>query len=84
MLTTLIPNIEADADIFEYVDLIDDLGMDSITFISIVVEIESMFEITVSNDMLLIEDFSNVDGIIQIIEDTKSVGDENSSTQEEV
>lgn len=84
LLTTLIPTIEADADIFEYVDLIDDLGMDSITFISIVVEIESMFEITVPDDMLLIENFRNVDGIIQIIEDAKSVGDENSSTQEEV
>lgn len=56
-----------DIDIIEYVDLIDDLGMDSITFISIVVEIEAYFNITVSDDMLLVDNFKKVDDIVNII-----------------
>ena len=54
-------------DIIEYVDLIDDLGMDSITYISIVVEIETHFNIEVSDDMLLLENFRCVDNIVSII-----------------
>ena len=57
-----------DIDIFEYVDLIDDLGMDSITFISIVVEVETHFGIEVQDDMLLLENFKCVDDIVSIVE----------------
>ena len=57
-----------DIDIIEYVDLIDDMGMDSITFISIVVEIEAHFGIEVPDDMLLLENFKCVDDIISVIE----------------
>ena len=42
-----------DIDIIEYVDLIDDLGMDSITFISIVVEVEAHFGIEVPDDFVV-------------------------------
>jgi hypothetical protein len=38
MLNNLFPNSGIGSDVLEYVDLIDDLGMDSITFISTVVE----------------------------------------------
>ena len=55
-------------DIIEYVDLVDDLGMDSITFISIVVEIELHFNIEIPDDMLLLENFKCVDYIVSIIE----------------
>lgn len=61
-----------DIDIIEYVDLIDDLGMDSITFISIVVEIESQFDIEISDDMLLLENFKCVDDIVSIVESALS------------
>ena len=57
-----------DIDIFEYIDLIDDLGMDSITFISIVVEVETHFGIEVQDDMLLLENFKCVDDIVSIVE----------------
>ena len=57
-----------DIDIIKYVDLIDDLGMDSITFISIVVEVEAHFCIEVPDDMLLLENFKCVDDIVSIIE----------------
>lgn len=56
-----------DIDILEYVDLIDDLGMDSITFISIVVEVEACFDIEIPDDMLLMDNFKNVDNIANII-----------------
>ena len=56
-----------DIDILEYVDLIDDLGMDSITFISIVVEVEAHFNIEVPDDMLLMDNFKKVDNIVNII-----------------
>ena len=68
-----------DIDILEYVDLIDDLGMDSITFISIVVEIEAHFEIEVPDEMLLLENFKCVDDIVSIVENEflrKSEGSE--------
>lgn len=57
-----------DIDILEYVDLIDDLGMDSITFISIVMEVEAHFNIEVPDDMLLLENFKCVDDIVSIVE----------------
>ncbi len=64
----LFSDLDFDKDILEYIDLIDDAGMDSITFISIVIEIESIFEITVPDDMLLKEYFRNVDVIMKIVE----------------
>lgn len=70
-----------DTDIIEYIDLIDDAGMDSITFISIVVEIEAKFNITVPDEMLVMDNFRNVDGIVALVEQEKSAveleGDDN-------
>lgn len=57
-----------DTDIVEYTDLIDDMGLDSITFISIVVELESQFNITIPDNMLIMDNFRNVDDIVEIIE----------------
>lgn len=68
-----------DIDILEYVNLIDDMGMDSITFISIVVEIEAHFGIEIPDDMLLLESFKSVDNIVFIVENEilkKSEGSE--------
>ena len=72
ILTPLFPNSGIDTSILEYVDLIDDLGMDSMTFISIVVEIEFVFNIIVPDDILLMENFKNVNNIVGIIENTMS------------
>ena len=73
-----------DIDILEYVDLIDDLGMDSITFISIVVEIEAHFGIEVPDDMLLLEKFKCVDDIVSVIENELSKKSEVSEVIENV
>lgn len=56
-----------DTDIIEYADLVDDMGMDSITFISIVVELEAKFNITVPDDMLLMDSFKKVDDIVAVV-----------------
>lgn len=71
MLAMLFPDSGVDKNVLEYTDLVDDLSMDSITFISIAVEIEDVFEITVPDNMLLVENFRNVGQIIQIIADVK-------------
>lgn len=71
MLAMLFPDSGVDKNVLEYTDLVDDLSMDSITFISIVVEIEDVFEITAPDNMLLVENFINVGQIIQIIADVK-------------
>ena len=57
-----------DIDILEYVDLIDDLGMDSITFISIVVELEAHFGIEIPDQRMLLECFRQVNDIVSIVE----------------
>jgi len=80
LISGLFPEQGVDTDILEYVDLIDDMGMDSITFISIVVEIESRFNITVPDDMLLMENFRNIADICSVIVnelETIDTGEEN-------
>ncbi len=84
MLAVMFPDSGVDKDVLEYTDLMDDLGMDSVTFISIVVEIEDVFEITVPDDLLLMENFRNVDSIIQIVEDAKNTTLKNEEKQEDV
>lgn len=56
-----------DTDLIEYVDYVDDLGMDSITFITLIVEIEARFDIVVPDDMLVIDYFRTTDDIVEII-----------------
>ena len=72
MLQELFPEAVIDKDMLEYVDLIDDLGMESITFVSVVVEVEDLFGITIPDDVLLLDYFRNVNGILKIIEDIKN------------
>lgn len=67
LLSELFQDKGIDIDLLEYVDLIDDLGMDSLTFISIVVEIESRFQIVVPDDMLMLDGFRTLDDILTVI-----------------
>lgn len=72
LISDLFKDKGIDIDIIEYVDLADDLGMDSIIFISIVVELEAHFDIEVPDDMLLLEKFRCVDDIVSIVENELS------------
>lgn len=84
ILNNIFPKFESDTRILEYVDLIDELGMDSLTFIAIVVEIESSFNIIVPDEMLRLESFRNVSKIIEIVENAinsnKSIADKQEAT----
>ena len=54
-------------EIIEYANFIDDLGMDSITFITMVVELERVFKIIIPDEILSMEYFKNVDDIVDVI-----------------
>ena len=66
-LAELFEDRKVDNDLLEYVDLLDDMGMDSMTFITILVEIETMFGITVPDDTLLMENFRKVENIVELV-----------------
>lgn len=77
LCSEIFQNSEVDTDILEYVDFTDDLGMDSITFISFVVEIEATFGITVLDDLLLMDYFRNVDAVVRVVEEQLTDKNEN-------
>ena len=68
LIKVVFQNQGFDSDLIEDLDFIEDLGMDSMTFISMVIEIEQYFDIEVPDDCLLMEKFSNITQIITIIE----------------
>lgn len=47
--------------------LLEDLGIDSLKFVEMVLEIESHFEFQFDDEMLLIKEFPNVESIIKYI-----------------
>ena len=57
-----------DPDLIEYVDLIDDLGMDSMIFLSVIIELETTFDIIIPDDLLLMENFREIDTIVDLVE----------------
>ena len=77
LLSEVFAEFEFDRDILEYIDLIDDAGMDSITFITLIVEIEARFNIIVPDDMLLMENFKNADDVVTVVENEVTKGEEN-------
>ncbi len=60
-------------DVLEYLDFADDLGMDSVSFVSLVIEIENYFNITIPDDMLVLDNFRRIDTIVPIIETEKAL-----------
>ena len=67
MISNLFPNSGIDSDVLEYVDLIDDLGMDSMLFLSVVIELETAFDIIIPDDLLLMGNFSTIDKICSLV-----------------
>lgn len=66
-----------DPDLIEYVDLIDDLGMDSMIFLSVIIELETTFDIIIPDDLLLMENFREIDTIVGIVKKcVNSIGGE--------
>ena len=67
LCTEIFKDSNVDTDLLEYVDFADDLGMDSITFITLIVELEAAFDITVPDDLLLMDNFKNMDDVIKVV-----------------
>lgn len=65
-----------DIKLIEYVDFLEDLGLDSISFITLVVELESDFGLEIPDDKLLMDNFRNIDAIVHIIYDYISKDEE--------
>ena len=84
ILSNLFQNTGIDTDVLEYVDLIDDFGMDSVNFISLIVELEAEFDIQIPDDMLLLENFKCVDDIVSVIENELSNKSERTEVIENV
>ena len=57
-----------DTDILEYVDLIDDLGMDSINFVSLIIELETTFDVQIPDEWLLMERFRTFSQIYSAVD----------------
>ncbi len=53
ILNKLFSDSGIDRDVFEYIDLIDDLGMDSISFVSLMIELETEFKIQIPDDCMM-------------------------------
>lgn len=80
ILTGLFSNSGVDTDILEYVDLIDDLGMDSINFVSLIIELEEAFEVQIPDEWLLMEKFrtfSQIYSAVDVLINEKGTGTAN-------
>lgn len=60
--------LNVDSDIIKYGDFVDELGMNSIMFITLIVEIEALFEIVVPDDLLDVDCFRSINDIVDIID----------------
>ena len=69
ILSHLFQTSGVDTDVLEYVDLIDDLGMDSVNFISLIIELESEFDILIPDDWLLMDKFREYSSIFSAVEE---------------
>lgn len=63
LLMDIFKESDVKKEYLESADLIDDFGIDSLNFICLVLEIESSFGITISDEMLLMDNFRTVDRI---------------------
>lgn len=67
LCSQIFQNSGVDKDLIEYVDFTDDLGMDSITFVTLIVEIEAHFGITIPDDLLSMDNFKNIFEVSELI-----------------
>ena len=67
MLAVLFDGRNFDIETIEGRDLIGDLGMDSMFFMSMIIKIEDEFNFEVPDSILIMNNFSDVNGIADII-----------------
>ena len=62
-------DLEGNICLDKNIDFVDELGMDSITFITLIIEIEVSFDITIPDELLQIKYFKNLECICVQIAD---------------
>lgn len=67
ILIELFKRSKEDRDVIENANLLEDLGMDSIAFITLVIKLEDAFGIEISDEWLIMEKFSTVEKIYSAI-----------------
>ena len=80
IMSGLFSDSGVDTDILEYVDLIDDFGMDSINFVSLIIELEEAFEVQIPDEWLLMEKFrtfSQIYSAVDLLINEKGTGTAN-------
>lgn len=69
IFSDMIKKLEISVDLKEaFDDLTNNYWFDSITFISLIIEIELNFKITIPNESLLMDNFMSINGIVEVIE----------------
>ena len=68
IVTEICKNDPVGPIITTHLDELCDLNMDSITFVYLIVELESCFNITVPDDFLVVDNFSNISKIVKFVE----------------
>ena len=63
---------EKDQKILDQLDLLEDLGMDSMSFVSIIVELEATLGIIIPDEYMLIDNFRNLDSIVNVIQNVRT------------
>ncbi len=61
---TLFKDQNIDKDLIEHVNLVSDMNMESIIFISLIVSIENEFQVIVPDEFLLMDYFRTIDDIV--------------------
>lgn len=67
ILKDILIEIKFDDEVLEHMNLVDDLGIDSISFITLIIELENSFDINIPDKYLLIDKMNTVDKIQMII-----------------
>ena len=63
---------EKDQKILDQLDLLEDLGMDSMSFVSIIVELEATFGIIIPDEYMLIDNFRKLDSIVNVVQNVRT------------
>ena len=56
---------------FSKEDFSKELSFDSITFVTLIIRLEEVFNITIPDDMILMENFRSIENVVKIITDMK-------------
>lgn len=63
---------EKDQKILDQLDLLEDLGMDSMSFVSIIVELETTLGIIIPDEYMLIDNFRKLDSIVNVVQNVRT------------